>query len=214
MTAPTGAATDVAALIERERLVAIVRVDGADKATRIARALVAGGVRVLEFSLSAQGALDAIEACRGLDACVGAGTVLDIGQAAAAVDRGAQYLVAPGLDREVMRWAREAGVLHIPGAFSPTEVVAAQREGAPLVKLFPAGRLGPGYVSDLLGPLPDVRLVPTGGIDETNLIQFLEAGAAAVAVGSALARGDRSEEETTERARRITAALAGARRSQ
>src|SRR5436190_8508791 len=118
------ARASIAATIERERLMAIVRIDGAAEAGRTARALVAGGVRVLEFSLTAEGALDALEEARDLDAVVGAGTVLDSQQAEAAVAGGAQFLVAPGFDPEVLAWANDADVLHIPGAFSPTEVLA------------------------------------------------------------------------------------------
>jgi 2-dehydro-3-deoxyphosphogluconate aldolase/(4S)-4-hydroxy-2-oxoglutarate aldolase len=206
-------AADVVETIERERLMAIIRIDGAAQAGRAARALFAGGIRVLEFSLAGEGALDALEKVRDLDAVVGAGTVLDTDQAEAAVAAGAQYLVAPGFDADVLAWASAAGVLHIPGAFSPTEVLTADRAGAPLVKLFPAGRLGPAYVGDLLGPLPHLRLIPTGGVDERNVAPFLETGAAAVALGSALARAGRSDEDTTERALRITAAVAGLRRA-
>jgi 2-dehydro-3-deoxyphosphogluconate aldolase/(4S)-4-hydroxy-2-oxoglutarate aldolase len=207
------AAAAIAETIERERLVAIIRIDGAAEAGRAARALAAGGVRVLEFSLSGRGALDALEQARDLDAVVGAGTVLDTRHAEAAVARGAQYLVAPGFDAELLAWAQAADVLHIPGALTPTEVLGADRAGARLVKLFPAGRLGPGYVADLLAPAPHLRLVPTGGVDDGNVVQFLDAGAAAVAVGSALARAGRSDTETTERARRMSAAVAGLRRA-
>jgi 2-dehydro-3-deoxyphosphogluconate aldolase / (4S)-4-hydroxy-2-oxoglutarate aldolase len=208
------ALVDVACTIEQERLMAIIRIDGAAEAASAARALVAGGIRVLEFSLAADGALDALEESRDLDAVVGAGTVLDAGQAQVAVERGAQYLVAPGLDGDVLRWATDADVLHIPGAFSPSEVLAADRAGAPLIKLFPAGRVGPRYVADLLGPVRHLRLIPTGGIDEGNVVQFLEAGATAVGLGSALVRAGRSEEETTERARRLTGLVAELRRDE
>lgn len=209
-----GAISDLVAAIERERLVAIIRIDGAAEAMRSARALGAGGVRALEFSLAADGALDAIEAARDLDAIVGAGTVLDTHQAETAVARGAQYLVAPTFNQSVLEWARAADVLYIPGAFSPTEVLAADRAGAPVVKLFPAGRVGPAYVADLLAPVRHLRLLPTGGIDDSNFVPFLEAGAAAVGLGSALAQAGRSDEETTERARRVTEAVAALRRDQ
>jgi 2-dehydro-3-deoxyphosphogluconate aldolase/(4S)-4-hydroxy-2-oxoglutarate aldolase len=200
--------------VESERVLAIVRADGADEAVRIGRALVAGGIRVLEFSLSAAGALDAIEQMRAIDdgPIVGAGTVLSVSQAEAAASAGAQYLVAPGLDPVLLDWAERAELLHIPGAFSPTEVLTAQQLGARLIKLFPAGRLGPRYVADLRGPMPDVRLVPTGGIDNGNAAEFLRAGAVAVALGSSLAQPGRTDLETTQRARRITEMIAGLRR--
>lgn len=200
------AADDIRAEIERERLVAIVRRANAAAAVEAARELVAGGVRVMEFSLAVPSALEAIATAAGElgdGALVGAGTVLDVEQAEAAVDAGARYLVAPGFDPAVLAWAESAGVLHIPGAFSPTEVLNAHRAGASLIKLFPAGRLGPAYVKDLLAPVPSLELVPTGAIDEGNARAFLEAGAAAVAIGSSLVPATSSSGEVADRARRF-----------
>jgi 2-dehydro-3-deoxyphosphogluconate aldolase/(4S)-4-hydroxy-2-oxoglutarate aldolase len=177
-------ARDVAAAVEAERLIAIVRLDDAATAVDAARAVVAGGVRILEFSLVREASTAALaEVARELDAVVGAGTVLTVADAERAVAAGAAFLISPGLAPEVAAWARDRDLLYIPGAFTPTEVIAA---GPPLVKLFPAARLGPAYVADLLGPLPSLRLVPTGGVDATNAPDFLAAGAAAVAVGSSL----------------------------
>jgi len=177
-------ARDAAAAVEAERLIAIVRLDEAATAVEAARAVVAGGVRILEFSLASEASTVALaEVARELDAVVGAGTVLTVDDAERAVDAGAAFLISPGLAPEVAAWARDRDLLHIPGAFTPTEVIAA---ATPLVKLFPAARLGPAYVADLLGPLPSLRLVPTGGVDATNASAFLAAGAAAVAVGSSL----------------------------
>ncbi|HWH20827.1 MAG TPA: bifunctional 4-hydroxy-2-oxoglutarate aldolase/2-dehydro-3-deoxy-phosphogluconate aldolase, partial [Solirubrobacterales bacterium] len=122
------------------------------------------------------------------DALLGAGTVLDAAGAEAAIDAGARFLISPGLAPAVSAVARDRGVLHIPGAMTPTEVAAALDAGAPLVKLFPAAHLGPGYVRDLLAPHPGVRLVATGGIGEGNATDFLDAGVAALAVGGALDR--------------------------
>jgi 2-dehydro-3-deoxyphosphogluconate aldolase / (4S)-4-hydroxy-2-oxoglutarate aldolase len=182
-------AREAAAAVEAERLVAIIRLDDAGLAVAAARAAVAGGVRVLELSLASAAsaaALGDVAAELGERALVGAGTVLSVADAEQALGAGARFLISPGLAPDVAAWARERDVLHIPGAFTPTEVIAAHSSGATLVKLFPAGRLGPAYVSDLLGPLPSLRLVPTGGVDAGNAPAFLAAGAAAVAVGSAL----------------------------
>jgi 2-dehydro-3-deoxyphosphogluconate aldolase / (4S)-4-hydroxy-2-oxoglutarate aldolase len=179
-------ARDVAAAVEAERLIAIVRLDDVARAVDAARAVVAGGVRILEFSLASEAstaALTEVAGGFGDDAVVGAGTVLTVADAERAVRSGAAFLISPGLAPEVAAWARDRDLLHIPGAFTPTEVIAA---GTPLVKLFPAARLGPTYVADLLGPLPSLRLVPTGGVDAANAPAFLAAGAAAVAVGSSL----------------------------
>jgi 2-dehydro-3-deoxyphosphogluconate aldolase / (4S)-4-hydroxy-2-oxoglutarate aldolase len=201
------------AAIEAERLVAIVRLDDAAAAARAARAAVDGGVRVLEFSLASAASLTALAEVAGDladDAVIGAGTVLSVGDAERALAAGARFLISPGLAPDVAAWARAHDVLHIPGAFTPTEVIAAHSGGAPLVKLFPANRLGPAYVSDLLGPLPSLRLLPTGGIDDANAAAFLEAGAAAVAIGSALVNPVSASdlEALTSAARRVRALVA------
>src|SRR3954454_25050385 len=182
-------AADAATATEADGLIAIVRIDDAALAARAARAAVAGGVRILEFSLASAGSAPALAQVSGElgdRALVGAGTVLSVTDAERALTAGARFLISPGLATEVAAWASDHYILHIPGGFTPTEVLAAHARGAPLVKLFPAGRLGPGYVSDLLGPLPSLRLVPTGGVDAGNAPGFFAAGAAAVAIGSAL----------------------------
>lgn len=191
------AAGKVRARIERQRLVAILRMPTADAAVGAAEALVEGGVGVLEFSLAAPGALDALSKASqrlgGPDLTLGAGTVRSVRDAADAVEGGASYLVSPNLAPEVTAWAQARDVLHIPGVLSPSELAAALDGGASPIKLFPAGRLGPGYVRDLLAPFPEARLIPTGGIDTDNAAAFLEAGAAAIAVGSALTVDDERE---------------------
>lgn len=177
--------------IEAGRLLAIVRRQGVEAAVGAVLSLHRAGVGASELSLAVPGALAALrqaveEAPR--DCLIGAGTVLDAESAAAAIDAGARFLVSPGLAPGAAEVARARDVLHIPGVMTPTELATASASGAPLVKLFPAGRLGPGYVGDLLAPFPAARLVATGGIDEANVQDFLSAGAAVVAVGSALDR--------------------------
>lgn len=176
-------------VIRRARLISIVRLESEAAIAAAAEALATAGVRVLEVSLAVSGALTALRRLRdalGERLTLGAGTVLTAHDAAAAVDAGARFLVSPNLDRQVIDEARRLEVLHIPGALTPTEVVNASATGARLIKLFPASRLGPGYVKDLLAPLPDLELVPTGGVDRSNAAEFLEAGATALAVGGAL----------------------------
>jgi 2-dehydro-3-deoxyphosphogluconate aldolase/(4S)-4-hydroxy-2-oxoglutarate aldolase len=188
MTAVTGPADATVARIEREQVVAIVRVDGADSAVRAVGALLQGGLGVTEISLATPGALAALERCSRLhgDLLLGAGTVRSAAQARDAVAAGARFLVSPALDREVVRWAAEAQVAHLPGVLTPTELAEALSLGARLIKLFPAGRMGPAYVRDLLAPMPEARLVPTGGITVADAGAYLDAGAVAVALGSAL----------------------------
>jgi len=174
--------------IAEQRLLAIVRLDSEAAAVDACRVLARGGLRAVEISLAQPGATTAIATAANelaAVAFVGAGTVRTVAHAAAAVAAGAEFLVGPNLDEEIAAWARERDVLYLPGALTPTEVELASRR-SPLVKLFPAGRLGPDYVSDLRAPYPDAALVPTGGVDLDNAAAFLEAGAAAVALGSAL----------------------------
>jgi 2-dehydro-3-deoxyphosphogluconate aldolase/(4S)-4-hydroxy-2-oxoglutarate aldolase len=189
VTAPAQALERIAAA----RLIAIVRTGDLAEALRVTEALHGAGVEIVEYSLAGDAALAAIRACRerfGDAVLLGAGTVLTGQQAAVAVDAGADFLIAPNVDEEVLESASGLGVLHIPGALTPTEIVLAIRLGAPAVKLFPAARLGAAYVRDLRGPLPDLRLIATGGVSAGNAAEFLEAGCIAVAAGGALATGD------------------------
>lgn len=180
------------ALLQRalsRKVIAIVRLRHPAPLLDLAAALIEGGITALEFTLNTPGALDAIERCRtryGGDAVIGAGTVLNGSEARRSLDAGAQFLVSPGFDREVLEAARAGGALSMPGAMTPTEIVTAWRAGADVVKVFPARSLGPRYISDLLGPLADVPLMPTGGVDEKNAGEYLRAGAVAVAVGGNL----------------------------
>lgn len=204
----------ILARIDRSRLIAILRADRAEVLLPAAQALLAGGVDVVEFALTTPGAIDQIRAARrrfGPELVLGAGTVIGMAAAEAALAAGAQFLVAPCLQLPVLhlchRYRRD--VLLIPGVLTPTEIVAALDAGAELVKLFPASLGGPGYLRELLAPLPHVRLLPTGGITLENARAYLDAGAVAVGVGSSLAgRGLLSAGDwpaLTERARAFSA---------
>ena len=181
------------ARIEAERLVAILRTADVAAALRAVDVLAAEGVTVIEFSLSGAASLDALRLARerhGDALTLGTGTVLTPAQVEQSLAAGAEFLIAPNVDQRVCAEAAQAGVLHIPGAFSPTEVALALALGAPIVKLFPAARLGPAYVRDLRGPYPDARLLATGGVTAENAGEFLAAGCVAVAAGGALGAGD------------------------
>jgi 2-dehydro-3-deoxyphosphogluconate aldolase / (4S)-4-hydroxy-2-oxoglutarate aldolase len=185
MSAASGAAR-----LERERLLAIVRADSADDARRAATTLLAGGLRAIEISLVTPGAERAIAALAAEappDALIGAGTVRSLADAERAAEAGAALLVSPLVDATVVAWAREHDLLHLPGAFTPTELSVALDAGAALVKLFPARTGGPRHVRDLLVPFPEARLVPTGGVTPDDAAAYLAAGAVAVAIGGALA---------------------------
>jgi 2-dehydro-3-deoxyphosphogluconate aldolase/(4S)-4-hydroxy-2-oxoglutarate aldolase len=197
------------------RLVAIVRLRDGAALLEVAAALVEGGITTLEFTLTTPGAVEAIERCRarfGETVVVGAGTVLDADGARRCLEAGAQFLVSPGFDPDVIAAARDGGALAMPGAMTPTEILAAWRAGADVVKVFPARALGPRYIADVRAPLPEVRLMPTGGVDATNAAEYLRAGAIGVAVGgnlvdpAAVARADWAA--LTARARALVDAVA------
>lgn len=193
------------------RAIAIAR--GLDPALvpDIGRALIAGGIRAFEVTLNSEGALEVIGALRRRFApeelLVGAGTVLDLPELDAAIDAGAQFIVTPVIDLAVIDRAVARGVPVLPGAFSPTDVLAAWRAGAAAVKLFPASVLGPAFVRELRGPLPDIPVVPTGGISADNAAAFIAAGAAAIGIGSWLT-GSADPGRIEARARELSSAIA------
>jgi 2-dehydro-3-deoxyphosphogluconate aldolase/(4S)-4-hydroxy-2-oxoglutarate aldolase len=155
-----------------------------------ARALTAGGIRILEITLTVPGAMKVIENLRrqfGSEILVGAGTVLDADTAREAIRHGAQFVVSPGLDLGMIECCKESGVPVAPGALTPTEIITAWKAGADLVKIFPAGNLGGAkYIRSIRGPLPQIPLMPTGGVNLNTLREFLDAGVVAVGVGSDL----------------------------
>ncbi|MEI7772905.1 MAG: bifunctional 4-hydroxy-2-oxoglutarate aldolase/2-dehydro-3-deoxy-phosphogluconate aldolase [Chloroflexales bacterium] len=202
-------------LILARRIVAIIRLDDYDRAVEVARALLAGGVPVMEFTLTGAGAMEAITATRralGAAACVGVGSVLHAEQAAAAIDAGAQFIVTPALRRPVIAACVNRGVPSLCGGVTPTELLDAYESGSELVKLFPARLGGPAYVRDVLAPLPFLKLVPTGGVGAENARAYLDAGAAALGIGgnlvpkAAVASG--SFDQITAVARACVAAIA------
>lgn len=176
-------------LLERRRPIAIVRLDDLSEAMNISRALQDGGIRALEFTLTnrdAFGAIEQVRAALGDAVQVGAGTVLSAEDARDSIAAGAQFLVTPTYEPDVIAAGQAADVPVACGAFTPTEILTAWRRGAALVKVFPARSLGPSYIKDVLAPLPDLRLVPTGGVSLENCAAFLDAGAYTVALGSNL----------------------------
>lgn len=191
--------------ITEEKVLAIVRLEDLSEAKRISEALLEGGVSVVEFTLTNPDALRVMEKVRtdvdGL--LIGAGTVLDEQAAYAAIMAGARFLVTPTVAPNVVEQGLRYGVPVICGGMTPTELLRAHTLGCEMVKVFPAGGLGPGYLKDLKGPLPQLKLVPTGGIQVSNMAEYLEAGAVAVGVGSALVSAGKSPEEIAETAARF-----------
>jgi 2-dehydro-3-deoxyphosphogluconate aldolase / (4S)-4-hydroxy-2-oxoglutarate aldolase len=171
------------------RLIGIIRLKQYEHTVEIVDALVAGGFKVLEFTLSGAGALQAISAARTAltqKVHIGAGTVLSASAVVEAVSAGAEFIVTPAVNLKVIEACHQFGLPIVCGAYTPTEIITAVEAGAELIKLFPARLGGPQYVRDLLAPLPDLRLVPTGGVSAENAGEYLIAGAAAVAIGGNL----------------------------
>ena len=172
-------------------LVAVIRVDDGAKLVNVCKALHDGGVICSEITMTSPGAVEAIaEANEALgDQClIGVGSVLDTQMARQALDAGAQFVVSPVASPEVIDTAHQYDKPIIAGALTPTEILSAWQGGADLVKVFPAQHFGPRYLQDLLAPMPDLQLVPTGGVDLDTVGQWLAAGAVCLGVGSSLVR--------------------------
>ncbi len=170
-------------------IVAVVRAESGESLVKVVAALVQGGVTAAEVTFTVPDAVDVIRQVRrevGDAVVLGAGTVLDSETCRAALLAGAEYIVAPIVNLDVIRLCRRYDKVVMPGAFTPTEVVSAWEAGADVVKVFPADVGGPAYLKALRGPLPQVRLMPTGGVDLTTAESFLKAGACCLGVGSAL----------------------------
>src|SRR5436309_11580870 len=170
-------------------IVAVVRCPDSQQLVEVCRALADGGVTVVEITMSVPDALDVMRQVRkalGDRVLLGAGTILDPETARAALLAGAEYIVSPTVNLDVIRLCQRYDKLVMPGAFTPTEILAAWEAGADVVKVFPAEVVGPAFFKALRGPLPQVRLMPTGGVDLSTAADFLKAGACCLGVGSQL----------------------------
>lgn len=179
--------------VRKERLVAIVRGASPEQIVKIGQALYEGGVTLIEVTANTAGFEDMIAALRQTMAgkmSIGAGTVTTVDLAEAAVAAGAQFIVAPDVNPEVITWSVERGLGVIPGAATPTEILTAKRLGAGLVKIFPAGSMGGDYIKQLRGPINDYGFVAVGGVDCSNAADYIRAGCVAVGLGSGLVRKD------------------------
>ena len=174
--------------IGETKVISIIRGIEEAHAASVIDALLHGGVRCLEITMNTTGALQMIGKARRIKDCfVGAGTVLNLEDAKRAIEAGAQFVLAPTLDIEVIKYCLSYDVLPIPGVFSPTELYTAHKNGAELIKIFPSGSVGPQFIKDLLGPFSGMNLLPVGGVTLENTSAFMQAGAFAVGVGSSLA---------------------------
>jgi len=201
-------------------IVAVVRADsGGDDLVRVVEAVAAGGVHCIEVTMTTPGALECIETAAkklvGADALLGVGTVLDAETCRMAILAGAEYVVSPTLSLAAIQMARRYGKPMIAGAYTPSEILTAWEQGSDLVKVFPASIGGPEYIRALKGPLPQVPLVPTGGVELDNIAAFLKAGASALGVGGNLVSkkllAARDFKGLTENAKRFADAVREAR---
>lgn len=176
--------------ITSQRIIPVARGLSAATASEMITALAEAGYLVLEITVEQPGGYDAIDIASRSSLVVGAGTITSVGAAEMALDSGAEFLVSPHFDATLVDWALRRDVALIAGGMTPTEVWTAWSAGCPAVKVFPASAGGPELVRSLLGPFPDVSLIPTGGVTVENVRQFLDAGAIAVGVGGWLTAQD------------------------
>ncbi|MEH7454923.1 bifunctional 4-hydroxy-2-oxoglutarate aldolase/2-dehydro-3-deoxy-phosphogluconate aldolase [Gottfriedia acidiceleris] len=175
--------------IKSRAVVAVIRGASLDSIVLIGEALKAGGVTALEITVETPNALAIIEKASdvfGDEMLVGAGTVLDAETARAAIMAGSRFIFSPTVNIETIRMTKRYGVISVPGAFTATEILNAYENGADVIKVFPAGSVGPGYFKNIAGPLPQIPLMPTGGINLVNAKDYIHAGAVAVGVGTSL----------------------------
>jgi 2-dehydro-3-deoxyphosphogluconate aldolase/(4S)-4-hydroxy-2-oxoglutarate aldolase len=199
--------------IEARRAFAVIRTDTAEQAVEAGRACLEGGISLLEITLTIPGALDAIRRlAQESGAIVGVGSVTEPAQVRSAAAAGARFAVSPHFDADILAETRSRGLLSSMGGVTPTEAMTCHRAGVDVIKIFPASSFGgPAYLKALREPLPFLRLMPTGGVDESNLRAYLDAGAAGFGLGGSLvdrktaAAGDWAV--VVERARRVTAAV-------
>jgi 2-dehydro-3-deoxyphosphogluconate aldolase/(4S)-4-hydroxy-2-oxoglutarate aldolase len=206
-------------LILEVGIIPVVRASSADEAMTAVRAIRRGGIPVVEITMTVPGAIETIREVAmsmGEDVLVGAGTVLDAETARRCLDAGAQFIVSPGLDVETIEFVAKQDKLMMAGALTPTEVITAWKAGSDFVKVFPCGQVGgPGYIKALRGPLPQVPLVPTGGVNLNTAGDFILAGCAALGVGGELVQAAALKaghpEIITELARKFVALVNQAR---
>lgn len=181
---------DVLQRIKEVGVVAVIRANTADEATQISKAVLAGGIPAIELTFTVPGALNVLEklnkAFKPEELILGAGTVLDPVTARLAILAGATYIVSPGFDQATADICNLYGVPYMPGCLTITEMLNAQKAGSKIIKLFPGSAFGPSYVKAVRGPLPNIQIMPTGGVSLSNVKEWVENGVVAVGVGGEL----------------------------
>src|SRR5580658_10450593 len=211
---------EVANRITEVGIVPVVRAASSKQAMRAVEAVCAGGIPIVEVTMTVPGAIEVIahlNKSMGSELLIGAGTVLDAATAKRCIDAGAEFIVSPGFDFETVKFAKQAGKLIMAGALTPTEVIAAWKAGSDFVKIFPCGTVGGAkYIKALKAPLPQVPMVPTGGVNLNTAAEFIQAGADALGIGgelvSAAACQSGNLNVVTEAARQYVAIVQEARR--
>lgn len=202
-------------------IVPVVRAASADQAMRAAEAVCQGGIPIVEMTMTVPGAIDVIaqlSKTMGSEILIGAGTVLDAETAQRCLDAGAQFLVSPVLSVETVKLANRTGTLIMAGALTPTEIITAWKSGSDFVKVFPCGTVGGArYIKALKGPLPDIPMVPTGGVNLETATEFIQAGSAALGIGGELisdaALRSGNTNQIVENVRKFVAIVSKARRT-
>ncbi|RKU30248.1 2-dehydro-3-deoxyphosphogluconate aldolase [Candidatus Poribacteria bacterium] len=204
--------------IESSGIVAIIRANSSNELIKTAEAIKNGGVDVIEITMTTPGALNVITEVSnqlGDEVLIGVGSVLDAETARVAMLAGAEFVVSPVTKKDVIDACNRYGKVVIPGAFTPTEILYAWETGADYVKVFPSSGVGPSYIKDIKAPLPQIPLIPTGGINIENAGDFIKAGSAALGVGSALVSNTIIEsgdfKRLTQRARDLVSAVNSSR---
>jgi len=191
--------------IKDSGIVAVIRGANKDNIIPVARALSAGGVKALELTVETPKILSLVEMVADElkdEVIVGVGTVLDPVTARASIMAGAKFVFSPVVNVETIKMTKRYGVVSVPGAFTPTEILTAYENGADLIKVFPANLLGPRFFKDMRGPLPHIPLMPTGGIDVSNVGEYIRAGAVAAGAGSTLV--DMKQDINEEYCKKVT----------
>jgi 2-dehydro-3-deoxyphosphogluconate aldolase/(4S)-4-hydroxy-2-oxoglutarate aldolase len=207
---------DVLRCISASRILPVIRADSIDDARELVRAIGAGGIKTIEITMTVPGAVELIAELSGdPDLLIGAGTVLDPENAERCIEAGARFIISPATNLETIRCCNDADVAVMPGALTPTEILDAWNAGADIVKVFPASSMGgPAYLRALKGPLPHVKMIPTGGVSINDAVDYVRAGAEAVGVGgdlidiNALRRGE--TDRITDAAKAYVAQVAAA----
>jgi 2-dehydro-3-deoxyphosphogluconate aldolase/(4S)-4-hydroxy-2-oxoglutarate aldolase len=195
-------------------VVAVIRLPDTQKLLKVIQAVAQGGIRCIEITMTVPNAVEMIRQMKSQvssDVLLGAGTVTDNKTARDVIQAGAEFVVGPILNLEIIKECHRHDTVAIPGCYTPTEIFSAWNAGADIVKIFPATSLGPKFIKDMRGPFPDIRLMPTGGVSIDNIGEWIEAGAAAVGIGSDLLDKKAIEEERydvlTDRAKKMVGNL-------